>query len=208
MGVMVLRRTGIGGRRSAVVRGGVGRPVRFLPESLEGSQNSGSFLCLAQFPRRRVVGGRAIPAEAFVVARISSYRELEVWGRSMALARTVYQLTAALPKHELFGLTSQIRRAAVSIPANVAEGHNRRSRRAFHYHVSVALGSQAELGTLLDLVEGLGYCTPSAVAGPREEATRVGMMLHGLARALEATVQPRERRPPIPDRRSPSQQLY
>jgi len=120
----------------------------------------------------------------------------------MTLARCTYRLTASLPKHELFGLTSQIRRAAVSIPANVAEGHNRRSRRAFHYHVTIALGSQAELGTLLELVEDLGYRNASAMKDIKEEVVRVGMMLHALARALERTSEHSERRPPVIDRRT------
>jgi four helix bundle protein len=75
----------------------------------------------------------------------SSFKQLEVWQAAMELAETCYRATAAFPTREWYGLASQIRRAAVSIPSNVAEGHSRRSRAAYLYHVSVALGSHAEL---------------------------------------------------------------
>ncbi|MEO7275993.1 MAG: four helix bundle protein [Vicinamibacterales bacterium] len=136
------------------------------------------------------------------MARINSYRELEVWQMSMALARACYAFTRSMPKDELYGLTSQIRRAAVSIPANVAEGHNRRSRRAYRYHVSVALGSQAELGTLLELAAELKPAAPCGLSDMGPILERVGMMLHALARALEPeNDEPDDRRPPNPDRR-------
>jgi S23 ribosomal protein. len=136
------------------------------------------------------------------MARINSYRELEVWNVGMALARACYALTDLMPKDERYGLTSQIRRAAISIPANIAEGHNRRSRRAYRYHVSVALGSQAELGTLLELAGDLRCTAPAALADVQPILGRVGMMLHALVRALEReNDEPADRQPPIPDRR-------
>src|SRR4051812_22637270 len=118
------------------------------------------------------------------MARIDSYRQLDVWKLAMTLAHACYRVTTEFPKEELYGLTAQIRRAAVSIAANIAEGHNRRSRGAYRYHISVALGSQAELGTLLDLVEILGYRGSAAMADVKQEVVRAGMMLHALARAL------------------------
>ena len=69
--------------------------------------------------------------------RIRSYRDLEVWRRAMELARLCYEATAEFPKREVYGLASQIRRAAVSIPSNIAEGHSRRSRLAYLNHLSI-----------------------------------------------------------------------
>ena len=84
------------------------------------------------------------------MAPIQSFRQLEVWQVSMELATAVYAVSEMLPSAERFGLTSQLRRAAASIPANLAEGHGRTTR-AYAYHVGVAGGSQAELDTLLEL---------------------------------------------------------
>ena len=89
------------------------------------------------------------------MARINTFRELEVWNLSMEQTTCVYRLTERFPRSEQFGLTAQMRRCAVSIPANIAEGHNRRSRRAYLNHVAIALGSLAELDTLVELVGSL-----------------------------------------------------
>jgi four helix bundle protein len=119
------------------------------------------------------------------VARINSFRELEVWNLSMAQTTTVYRLTKRFPRSEQFGLTSQMRRSAVSVPANIAEGHNRRSRRAYLNHVGIALGSLAELDTLVELAVRLNFGDPSESADLKVTIARVGQMLHGLARSLD-----------------------
>jgi four helix bundle protein len=119
------------------------------------------------------------------MARISTFRQLEVWNMSMDQTTAVYRLTESFPRAEQFGLTSQMRRCAVSIPANVAEGHNRRSRRAYLNHVGIALGSLAELDTLVELSIRLRYGDPSQASGLQGTIARVGQMLHGLARSLD-----------------------
>lgn len=83
---------------------------------------------------------------------ITSFHDLEAWRLAMALAERVYEITAKYPEHERFGLTAQTRRAAVSVPSNVAEGQPR-PRGAFINHLSIALGSHAELETLLILAQ-------------------------------------------------------
>jgi len=83
--------------------------------------------------------------------RIRSFRDLEVWQQGMGLVRETYRFTGGLPKDEEFGLAAQMRRAAVSLPSNIAEGFRRRSRREFAQFLHVALGSAAELETQLEL---------------------------------------------------------
>ena len=78
---------------------------------------------------------------------IKSYRDLRVWQAGMDLVVRVYRLTQGFPTHELYGLTSQMRRAAVSIPSNIAEGHTRESSKEYLHHLSIAQGSLAELET-------------------------------------------------------------
>jgi four helix bundle protein len=89
---------------------------------------------------------------------VTSYQNLKVWQSGMELTKSVYLLSQHFPKHELYGLTNQMRRAAVSVPANIAEGHARDSTKEFLHHISIALGSLAELETLLALAKDLGYC--------------------------------------------------
>ena len=88
---------------------------------------------------------------------IKGHKDLDVWKRSMDLVLQVYKTTEAFPKHELYTLTSQLRRAAVSIPSNIAEGAGRKNRREFILFLYVALGSLAELDTQLIIAEKLGY---------------------------------------------------
>ena len=120
------------------------------------------------------------------MARIESYKDLTAWQKAMALAVECYRLTASFPLEERYGLTVQIRRSAVSIPSNLAEGHNRRSRLAFANHVSIALGSQAELETQIALAVRLEFTSHTAAAPVVELAAEVGRLLHGLVRSLES----------------------
>ena len=116
---------------------------------------------------------------------ILSFRDLEVWQVSMDLALEVYRITASFPADERFGLTSQLRRAGVSIPSNVAEGHARKSDGAFLNHVRIALGSLAELGTQLEVATRLDYLDGERSAMVFREVDRSRQMLHGLRRSLE-----------------------
>ena len=115
---------------------------------------------------------------------VKSYRDLEVWRKSMSLVEETYRLSSGLPRNEEFGLKIQMRRAAVSIPSNIAEGHSRRHSREFLQHLSISSGSLAELETQLNLAMRLNLIPPSDA----EEATRlceeIGKMLHGLANAI------------------------
>lgn len=88
---------------------------------------------------------------------VKSFRDLDVWHLGVELAETVYRVTARFPKSELFALTSQMRRAAVSIPSNIAEGRARNSSREFLHFLSISRGSLAELETQLELAIRLDY---------------------------------------------------
>lgn len=114
----------------------------------------------------------------------ASHRDLDVWNLAMDLVLAIYSTTKALPTDERFGLTSQLRRAAVSIPANIAEGHGRRGAGEFHRFVSIAKGSICELDTELELAERLDYVNPSTTVEMRELMNRVGRMLTNLAKSL------------------------
>jgi four helix bundle protein len=85
------------------------------------------------------------------------YSDLIAWQKAMDLVAVVYQLTAEFPKAEVYGLTSQLRRAAVSVPSNIAEGYARSGRREFAHALSIALGSLAEVETQILIAERLGY---------------------------------------------------
>jgi len=118
---------------------------------------------------------------------IRSYRDLGVWQKAMELAQKCYASTAEFPQREVYGLASQIRRAAVSIPSNIAEGHSRRSRQAYLNHISIALGSQSELETQIDLSCRLGFISKQSSEEILLMAAEVGRMLHGLVASLERT---------------------
>ena len=127
------------------------------------------------------------------MGEIKSYRDLDVWQLGMDLVVECYAVTRRFPADERFGLTSQMRRAAVSIPSNVAEGHNRRSpqsNNAYRNHVSIALGSSGELDTNLEVVLRLGYVRPTDLAVLKERLARVGQMLRRLQQSLECSSRP------------------
>ena len=115
---------------------------------------------------------------------IKNYRDLDVWQKSMDLVVSCYNVAKLFPKHELYGLRSQLQRAAVSIPANIAEGRQRQHRREFRQFLSVAQGSLAELETHLEIAVRLGYTDSKHVTSINEQTQRIGRMLHGLKTAL------------------------
>jgi four helix bundle protein len=116
---------------------------------------------------------------------IQSYRELEVWRLGMDLAEECYRLTKGFPKDELFGMASQIRRAAASIPANIAEGQGREHTKEFLRHLSVARGSLMELETHLLLSQRVGLLDQPKTTALLTHADRISRMLSGLRKALE-----------------------
>ena len=115
---------------------------------------------------------------------LQSYRELIVWQKSMALAGKIYRYTPQLPKEETYGLRSQVTRAAVSIPANIAEGQARHGTGEFLHFLGVARGSLAELETLLTLCGNLGYFPPPDVASLLTDCDEIGRLLTGLVKSL------------------------
>ncbi len=115
-----------------------------------------------------------------------SYQDLEVWRRSIALAEAVYRVSAGFPPEERFGLTSQIRRAAVSVAANIAEGAERSGTGEFLQFLGVASGSLAETETFLVLASRLQLASPQQVQPVQELAAEIGRMLNGLKRSLRS----------------------
>jgi len=116
---------------------------------------------------------------------INSYRDLRVWQDAMSLAESCYRLTAQFPRAELFGLTSQIRRAAASIPANVAEGHGRENTGSFVQSLRISQGSLKELETHLLLAERVGILTASDLEPVLGRCESLGKMLRALIRSLQ-----------------------
>jgi four helix bundle protein len=117
--------------------------------------------------------------------KIISYRDLRVWQDSMALAESCYLLTRGFPREEAFGLTSQIRRAAASVPANIAEGHGRENTRTFVQYLRIAQGSLKELETHLLLAERVGIAERTLIDAPMGQCEAVGRMLRALIRSLQ-----------------------
>jgi len=117
---------------------------------------------------------------------IRSFRDLIVWQLGRELVKCVYELTKRFPREEQFGLTSQVRRAAVSIPSNIAEGHARESTKEFLYHLSVAMGSLAELETQLHLASDLNYCDLQQTTELLEQTDELGRKLRGLQKSLHS----------------------
>jgi four helix bundle protein len=116
---------------------------------------------------------------------VKSYRDLRVWREAMDLAAITYQLTSDFPKHELYGLTSQIRRAATSVPANIAEGYGRESKGAYVQLLRVAQGSLKELETHLLLADRIALTSAAAIDPLLIRCDTIGRMLHGLIRSLD-----------------------
>jgi four helix bundle protein len=115
----------------------------------------------------------------------SSYRDLKVWQKSIDLAEEVYRLTSSFPVSEVYGLTSQMRRATVSISSNIAEGWGRRSRKEYDRFVQMAQGSNDELQTQLVIAGRLGFCKSEQLKEVDVRCDEIGKMLTGLYRFLQ-----------------------
>lgn len=115
---------------------------------------------------------------------ITTYRDLETWKVSMDLSELVYELTDGFPVKEQYGLTSQLRRAAVSIPSNIAEGQGRRGSKELLHHLSIAKGSLCELETQVILAVRLKFMTKSDGEKLWNKSQEVGKLLNGLIRSL------------------------
>ena len=121
------------------------------------------------------------------MARPKSYRELIVWQKAMALARRAYALSQELPKSEAYGLLTQVRRAAVSVPSNIAEGHGRLTDLQFRHFLGNARGSLYEMQTQLELAGDLGYLDEKLVRELMDQGWEVARLINGLISALSET---------------------
>jgi len=119
------------------------------------------------------------------MSSINSYRDLVVWQEAMELAVAVYRLTASLPRDEIYGVSSQLKRSAVSVPANIAEGYGRDSKGAYIQYLRVAQGSLKEFETHLLLTERVGLLVTNSIEPLLAKSESIGKMLRSLIRSLE-----------------------
>ena len=120
---------------------------------------------------------------------IQSFRDLRVWQAGMELVVGVYELTRTLPKSEIYGLSSQMQRAAVSVPANIAEGHTRGSLKEYLHFLSIARSSLAEVETYLELVQRLSYTSPERARPLLDLTTSTHRQLIALRNSLSTRLQ-------------------
>jgi len=128
-------------------------------------------------------GGPSAP-EQNPPPQVRSYRDLAVWQRAVEMAVECYRVTGGFPKHEIYGLAAQLQRAAVSIPANIAEGRSRKHTREFLQHLSIAYGSLAELETHVEIARRLGYLPTEDAGAIHSSCATIGRMLNSLQRSL------------------------
>ncbi len=116
------------------------------------------------------------------------HKRLDAWKESIALVLLVYQLTRQFPQNEVFGLISQMRRAAISIPANIAEGAARQTRREFIQFLYIARGSVSEIDTLLEIAQRLGYTQKESIGIIEQKLMDVDKIITGLLQSLKRKV--------------------
>jgi len=116
---------------------------------------------------------------------ISQFRDLRVWQGGIGVVEGIYRASARFPKSEVFGLSAQIGRAAVSVPSNIAEGHARSSTKDYLHHMSIALGSLAEVETQLEIAARLGYIAAPDLRTILDQTALLGKQLHALRDALQ-----------------------
>jgi len=115
---------------------------------------------------------------------MKSFRELRVWQAAMNLVEEIYSITRRFPKEETYGLTSQVRRAAVSIPSNIAEGHTREHIKEYLHHLSMAQASLAELETQPEIALRLKYLLPNHLKELLNDVSSLGKQMYSLRNAL------------------------
>ncbi|MBW3636386.1 MAG: four helix bundle protein, partial [Armatimonadetes bacterium] len=120
---------------------------------------------------------------------VRNYRDLTVWQKAMDLVVSCYALTHNFPKAELYGLSNQLQRAAVSVPSNIAEGSERQSPREFARFLAIASGSLAELETQIEIAIRLGYIETAETSVAFEQAVEIGKMLNSLRRVQLQKIQ-------------------
>jgi four helix bundle protein len=114
----------------------------------------------------------------------TSYRDLDVWQKAMDVVVECYKITKTFPKNETYGLSSQLQRAAVSIPANIAEGRERQHKKEFIQHISIEYASLAELETHIQITERLNFFDKKRANQLLDKTSELGRMLNGLRNAL------------------------
>jgi four helix bundle protein len=114
-----------------------------------------------------------------------SFHEIKVWREAMVLVEDVYRVTSRFPASERFGLTVQLRRAAVSIASNIGEGKRRQRQRAFLYHLDIALGSQGEVEVQLEIARRLGFIGEEAYMPAMDRVAQIGRTLNGLIASMQ-----------------------
>ena len=119
---------------------------------------------------------------------VKDYRDLIVWQKAMDLVETIYRTTAAFPREEIYGLTSQIRRAAISIPSNIAEGNGRNTTRDYVHFLGMAYGSVKEVETQVLIAERLRYIDSSDSNGLVQMTTEIARLISGLANSLKRKI--------------------
>jgi four helix bundle protein len=123
--------------------------------------------------------------DAMTTTAVQSFRDLQVWQRSMELTLAIYRLSQLFPREEVFGLTAQLRRSAVSIPSNIAEGQGRLNTREFKQFLGIARGSNCELQTQLEIARGLGLGDPQLLDQAESLSHEVGKMIFTILRKLQ-----------------------
>jgi four helix bundle protein len=119
---------------------------------------------------------------------MKTHKDLEVWKQSIRFVQQIYDATSRFPKNELFGITDQIRRAAISIPANISEGSARKSSLEFRHFLSISFGSIAEVETLLIIASGLGYLENERAARLETQVRLITSQLSGLYHAIDKKI--------------------
>ena len=114
-----------------------------------------------------------------------SFRDLTVWMKSLDLVEQIYAISNTFPPQERFGLTSQIRRACVSVPSNIGEGARRKRQKAFLHHLDIALGSQAEVEVQLEIARRLHFVSEADFKRIHPLVEEVSRMLNGLIASLQ-----------------------
>jgi len=115
-----------------------------------------------------------------------THKDLLVWKKGITLVKTIYQITAGFPRREDFCITNQLRRAAISIPSNLAEGAARNSTKEFGQFIHIALGSVSEIDTQILICKELGYITDESYLLVLDELDEISKMLTGLLKALQS----------------------
>lgn len=115
---------------------------------------------------------------------IKNHRDLHVWQHAVVLVEHIYKVTNFFPNHEVYGLTGQLRRAAVSIASNIAEGHAKASSKEYLRHISISMGSVAEVDTQIEIAARLGYLSQDDCNLLYKQVNEVGKMLRGVQNSM------------------------